>query len=856
MTSSIKKQSLINFLISHKATEKDIITHTSMGDPKGKFCFKSKDYDKFVELYQECMSSNDNVDLYIVERQMDIGPIVVDIDFKQKEEERLYTRSTIKKLSNIYINLLKEYLQVSEIKIFILEKETPTLVKNNEYKDGFHMMFPDIAVNVAFRYYILNAVKNIVKEQNIFNDIAFTNNLDDIFDKSVVIDNGMLMYGSKKPDREPYKLTYILNENLHEEYIKLYSKEDIIKILSLRRYDQDDEIKTVKNFELMFNNIKENIPKKQILPDIAVNPKPAYSGLYNTELNYVIKLVNILSDERAQNYHKWLYVGWALHNISSQKLFDTFVEFSKRCQSKFDQKECENVWKNAKNGGYTIASLLWWAREDNPKEYKLLLREQVEGLLKKAGSGANDDIANLVFEMYKHDFKCVSISKNQWYEFKNHKWSYIEEGYTLSEKLSNEVCQMFANICIKICQDVTNTEGMDNEELMKKNNKFSKIMQNLKSASFQSQVMKLCARKFYDSTFLKKLNDNRYLLGTDNGVYDLKNGCFRNGTPDDYMSMTVGYDYVEYSIDHPKVKAILAYFSKVHTEPPMKECSLKLYSSFCDGTPMQTFIFWTGNGSNGKSTTQELLKRSFGEYYSILPHTVITKGRGKSSEAIPELADKAGVRIIFLQEPEATDVIRVGQMKELTGSDTIMARPLYGDPFYYKPQFQLIMTANKLPSIPSNDGGTWRRIRVYPHESEFIKGEITKPNQFKMDPDLIDKFDDWKDAFLWLLTTVYYPKYKKEGLQEPNKVLQYTLKYKKNSDIYLDFITSFMVETDKNESDNLGIVYNIFKEWYRSAFSEKPPNKNKFIDEMSDKNYVIKNNEIYGLKININHNNE
>ena len=120
-----------------------------------------------------------------------------------------------------------------------------------------------------------------------------------------------------------------------------------------------------------------------------------------------------------------------------------------------------------------------------------------------------------------------------------------------------------------------------------------------------------------------------------------------------------------------------------------------------------------------------------------------------------------------------------------------------------------------------------------------------------MDVELIDKFDEWKNGFIWLMTNIYYPKYKKYGLQESEKIMQVTLKYKKLSDIYLEFINVFLIETDKNEHEDLTYIYNIFKEWYKGYFSEKPPPKNKFIDEMVDKKFVIKGESFYGVKINM-----
>lgn len=837
------------YLNSHRANE--IITHTSMGEPKGKFCFLGLDYERFITLYHDVM---DNHDLYMVERQLQIGPIVVDIDFKQKSKDRLYTIATMKKLIELYVRVINEYIDVTnEIKIFVLEKKNPTLDKNDVYKDGFHFIFPDIPVNVSFRYFILNQVKSLAQQIDIFNDIEYVNTYDEIFDKSVVIDNGLLMYGSKKPGREPYDLTHIYDSNLDEEDVNNYERGDILKILLLRRYDSDDEIIPIKEFNIV-NKIK---PTKQNnkLAVSTDNIKSTCKLLKDDKI--AIKLVELLSDKRANEYHTWLYVGWALHNTNPVGLYDTFVNFSKRCKDKFDENACRRVWESSKitqQTGYTIASLYWWVKQDNPAKYDEFIKENVEELIKRAGSGTHDDIANLVYEIYKYNYKCISIKKDQWFEFYGHKWMPVESGYTLSEKISKDICIMFRPIINALVEKVTET-GDQCDLLIAKRNKIIKITDQLKCATFKRQVMSLCAQKFYDKDFMSKLNDNPFLLGFDNGVYDLKNGYFRNGSPDDYISLSVGYDYKHYDKNDKIIKDILNYCDKVHVDIDLRECFLKLCASFCDGKPMQYFIFWTGGGANGKSTTQELLKKTFGEYYGILPHTIITKSRGKSCDAIPELADKAGKRCIFLQEPEEKDEIYCGQLKELTGSDTIMARALYGDPFYYKPQFQLCMLCNNLPNIKAVDGGTWRRIRVFPWESTFLDKNPSGPTEFLKEPGLEDKFEDWKYGFMWLLTNVYYPKYVKEKLynintdEEPVKILEHTKRYQAVSDIYLSFINSFIIKATPDDFENIDILYNIFKEYYKSIYSEKPPNKNIFATELTNKKYNIKNNRVYGIKI-------
>ena len=109
------------------------------------------------------------------------------------------------------------------------------------------------------------------------------------------------------------------------------------------------------------------------------------------------------------------------------------------------------------------------------------------------------------------------------------------------------------------------------------------------------------------------------------------------------------------------------------------------------------------------------------------------------------MANCKGKRFLVFQEPEDDDKIHVGHMKELTGNDKISARALFKEPIEFYPQFKTILTCNKLPFIPSNDGGTWRRLRVLEFLSKFVDNPEA-PNEFKIDTKLKEKIKEW-DTF-------------------------------------------------------------------------------------------------------------
>lgn len=88
--------------------------------------------------------------------------------------------------------------------------------------------------------------------------------------------------------------------------------------------------------------------------------------LDNDKVEEARTLLTMLNKSRAEDREEWLKVGFALHNID-QSLLKEWIIFSKT-SNKYKKGECEKIWKDMK-GGYTMGSLHYWAKMDNPKLY-------------------------------------------------------------------------------------------------------------------------------------------------------------------------------------------------------------------------------------------------------------------------------------------------------------------------------------------------------------------------------------------------------------------------------------------------------------------------------------------------------
>jgi P4 family phage/plasmid primase-like protien len=755
----------------------------------------------------------------------------------KKPEGQLYS------LTQVY----KHDFTTEDPETYIKSGELPGLLSNRKFADNSMLTYSDKVNKLSLE----RKLQNVVAEYGLRHNKLLKKPLEpEIYDKNMIL-NDDDEYDSNEEDSsgednsdeddEEREARREARKNKKNKVNRVNQEENEENQENQENKDQDQEVRG-ENINIRQQVHNQQVPKK-------------------SEVLIAKELTKLLNKDRASDYNKWVRVGWALKTISPN-LLDSFKLFSQKDKSKYSSKSCEEVWAAARNVGYTLKALHHWASADSPLEYLNLLRINIKTLVTHAESGTEYDIAVVIHELYGHQFVCSSIKHNTWYEFQKHRWVQIESAYTLKNKISNDLTKEFAHLNSYYYNKASTVEGGERDNLLKKAENVVKIINKLKKNSFKKSVLDECTNLFYDKPFKDNLDSNRDIIGFDNGVYDFSTMCFRDGIPEDFLTFSVGYEWIEYAKDDPKIAEIDEYFKKVMIEEPMREYIKTQLASYLDGyTKKQNLNLWTGTGSNSKSKTVEFFQMAFGQYCGVLPITVLTRKQGGPSSATPEMACLRGKRFVIFQEPEGDDSIQVGRMKELTGGDKINARPLFEDTIEFRPQFKLLLTCNKLPYIPSTDGGTWRRLRVAPFESEFVdidkdglsNGKKLKPNQFPKDYDLETTIEKLKKVFMWYLITLYYPKYKKDGLKEPPKVLAFTNKYKKDSDIYFEFLSESISETkDKKDRESVNSIYNMFKEWYRSSYaSNKCPSKKELVDYLGcHDNYNYDKGYVHGWKFN------
>ena len=831
-------------------------THVSLINPKGKYYFDRQGLEEFWSLYSKLIryKKKHKINLGIAEKSQHYLPVLADVDIKIQDSEELdpkpsslYTKNQVQTVIEVYQSVLRTILDdctEQHLTCVLLEKSMYILHNSQRdvtyYKHGFHLHFPYCFLSkIDQEVHLIPRVQEQLRKLNIFENMGYE-------DSGTVIDKSCckvpwLVYGSQKSeDSDPYLFSTIYNsdgdeislEKAFKNYQLYDHQEHLIKIDNVRKYLP--RILSVVPYGRKTSEIRLGLisPLKEKIKEERKKKIQTYKQESTKDLLRTARiLINMLSSFRVSDYNEWMTIGWALYNISegSSEGLDVWCDFSARDEEKYDEATCIYKWKHMVKKDITIGTLKYYASIDSPEEYRKYKAELAEKYIDESLQGSHYDIAKMLHAEYSDEFVCASILNKIWFQFRNHKWERIEEGVFLRKKISSETVQKFIKLIKRLYDRISklDNKSADQITLNAKIKQTHKMIYNLKSAPFKNNVMREAMELFYDPKFKEKLDTNPYLIGFKNSVYDLKLNIARAGRPDDYLSKNMPIDYIEYTEDAEEVQSVYDFLEKVFPDESVRKYFLDIESEcFVGSNPRKLCHFFLGEGNNAKSITQSIFEQMMGKLAIKLNTTVITGKKPNSGAADPQLARSIGVRRVVIEEPNGDEQINIGTLKHLTGNDTFYARDLFEkgkDGREIKPQFKLILICNKLPKLKHNDKAVWNRIRVIPFESTFCREdedvpesyeEQLKQKRFPMDKKFSEKIPNMLSAFAWVLLK------HRQTVRiciEPEKVRVATELYRKQNDIYRQFMEECIME-DREQKVSLTDVYSQFKEWIRDSY--------------------------------------
>jgi len=809
---SIEPLALDEYLKRHSIEKGDEYSHTRIGDKTSKIfggSYLIKNREDFITRYYNHVFVQGKSEYLTEKQRIEDAPLAVDIDMRYDPEieKRQHTKDHIVDAIDIYAKTLSKICEVDneqKIEVFVMEKPDVNRL-DIKTKDGIHMIF-GAALHRAGHVLIRDKV--MPQLQEIWDDLPLTNTVDDLIDEGITRGTvNWQLYGSKKPNQGTYLIKYhfVLNWDsnketweIEEKDIETFNTKKYLPKLSVR-YEEFPKLKFKEEYQDTIDNLKMNLNKKRKPGKLVVKASKSVELKEITTMAKLDELVAQMLDTIEQtpmdyelkethqfvmilptkywgpgSYSKWIRVGWALKN-TSLKLLPTWLKFSS--QSKeftfADIQDLIEMWYKfdyENPDGLTTRSIMYWAKNDNKTEYTRVRMETISHYIEKTITHAAEwDFAQVLYQMCKDEFVCVSIKNNIWYEYHNHRWYEIDSGNTLRSAISKRMHDMYmkkVTDAMNALQKMDQTE--DNYEVLRKRaNKLSDLCVLLKKTNWKNNIMREARELFYDKDFMNKLDQNAYLLCFNNYVIDFKEITWRAGQPDDYISKCTNIDYIPFDEikDEKSVEEIKEFVKQLFPNKELEEYMWEhLASTLIGNNANQTFNIYTGSGANGKSKLVDLMSKMLGEYKATVPITLVTQKRSQIGSTSSEIVQLMGVRYAVMQEPSKGEKINEGIMKELTGGDPIQGRALFKEAVTFIPQFNLVVCTNNLFDIKSNDDGTWRRIRVCDFMSKFLEKPYENetfskddyPYQYEVDKKIDEKFTRWAPVLASILVNMTF----------------------------------------------------------------------------------------------------
>lgn len=889
------------------------IGDASLSISGGVYTIEGNDLKKFHSLYHDYVFKQGRMEFLTEKQNSESGPIAVDFDFRYDTnvKDKQHNTTHINEMVGLYMEEVAKLVDIpvdTSVEVYIFEKENVNMLEHVT-KDGIHMIIGvnmDRALQVILRDRILN------KLNDIWRDLPLTNSWDEVIDEGIVKANtNWQLYGSRKPGCESYLLrqhytlkkgetteedigdfelnsvewectpnvvskfklsknftnlsvqstshpSFSMNKSIISEY------ETMKRNLQGKKQNKSSSLTKSRSKMKMMNtsaqdiNILEDITGPDVLQEVVDRFLAGLENEKNASNNFELKEIHmytmILPNSFYDPYDKWIRVGWALKN-TNDKMFITWVAFS-ALSSKFDYDkipEMFDMWNRFSENndeGLTKRSIHYWAKTENPKEYHNILSTTVDHFVTESIKHPTDwDFAKVMHQLYKHHSACVSIKKDLWYKYVNHRWVEDESGNLLRSEISTSLHNIYLAKQLKIIElnnsgtvDVNSKEHTANNAL---GSKIGDICDSLRKRAVKDNIMREARELFYDQDFLNKIDDNPKLLGFENGVIDFSTKTFRHGQPDDYISKSTGIDYVK--LDKKKhaehISYIETFFSQLF---PIKErrdymwdhCASMLIGENKD----QSFNIYNGVGRNGKSMLIKLLEYSLGSYKETVPISIITQKRNSVGSTSSEIVLLKGARLAVMQESSKGERLNEGVMKEITGGDPLQGRALYKDCITFIPQFKFVAMTNNLLNVGSNDDGTWRRICVVKFESKFCpkkEFEKGKPHQYEIDKSLSEKLKVWAPVFMSMLVERAYIT---NGLVEKcDDVMASSGKYRKSQDCFTQFAEDKVI-TLKGNFLTYEEVTQEFKAWYLLHYSRNNVPRGVELFEFIDNKFFPRKN--------------
>jgi phage/plasmid-associated DNA primase len=601
--------------------------------------------------------------------------------------------------------------------------------------------------------------------------------------------------------------------------------------------------------------------KNKITDDIIKQNK--YNLSTDEKIDIIEKCLSCLSDDRYDEFDDWRNVGLIISNELSVDGYDIFNEWSSNSE-KYNESAVKTFYNNIKSleGGLSIGSLKKMAKEDDEENYNILFKKSSKKSSKNNEFNFDEPITTTSiakhFKLLYHD-KFI-YSNNKLYNFNGIFWDAEEKGQLtiinnfIGNEYFNKLMSLFRNYEGE--QQLIKRNDSERNSFIERMNAIRGNIYNLQNFDKRVKVIQELICHLTDKNI--KFDEDPYLFGFNNKIFDLKLGTFIEPIATQYISLTCGYDYDETTDQTDKIIEYHKLLDTIFPQPEIKNLYLTILSTGLDGIPLEKFILANGGGGNGKGLLNEHVQYMLGNYSYVLPVNILLGPLKTGSN--PEIANMNNKRLVIAREPDKNLMFNCATIKEISGGSELNARLNHSNDTKVNLKLTFLLECNEKPKLNEVNDALQRRIIDIPFKNKFVD----KQQYDELDEDekkttyLINTFykekkfkDDYKQALFIILSDHYKVFHQnKRVLPMTNEIIKRNNDYLAGSDELLSWVNNNYEKTNNsNDKIKLKDVYNKFiKSEYFHNLNKKDKRLNnykcfteKLMTNMFLKKYVKEN---------------
>lgn len=239
------------------------------------------------------------------------------------------------------------------------------------------------------------------------------------------------------------------------------------------------------------------------------------------------------------------------------------------------------------------------------------------------------------------------------------------------------------------------------------------------------------------------------LMGVGNGIVDLRTGVAVPATPDLLIAKFARGRYLPGA--EPEGLAVQWLEGLSWSLPPevVEYLQLLVGASLFGSNQIKAFLYLWGVTDAGKSSFTDPLLRSLGDYSASGSVALVAGNQAKGSEHTDHLLPMAERRVVVVPEVGANLTLNAGQIKALTGDDTLTMRGLYAKGGDRKLTATLWMMGNpQSPRFDASDQALVNRLKVIPFNRKRTGDDLNPAllDAMRNDPNVHDAALTWAIA--------------------------------------------------------------------------------------------------------------